>query len=152
MLAGDSNTHVQGVGECDVYPLQVGYHLGWVEEEGRYLCRSFIMSTTSCLSFGANSVSAVFSDIPFLTRCPLKIWLVTDSPSMVNPLGRIVVFHRRLKTCFQSKSEVRSSSPHFKLNNANWDRVSWRHQQNRKVSTLKGRPYKVTPHLLICGN
>jgi hypothetical protein len=44
----------------------------WLGEGRReILCRSFIMSMTPCLSFGANSASAGFSDILFLTRCPL---------------------------------------------------------------------------------
>ena len=84
---------------------------------------SLIIRTTSCLSLGARRVSAVEVDIPQATKWNFSVEALMGIPLMEIPLSRKRVFRKRLKTCFQSKSDVISLSPHLVLKNGNEERM-----------------------------
>lgn len=69
-------------------------------------------------------------DIPQATKWNFSVEVLRGMPLMEIPLSRKRVFRKRLKTCFQSKSDVISFFPHLVLKNSIEERA--------KCSLLEG--------------
>ena len=85
---------------------------------------NLIIRTKSCLSFGERRELAVVDDSPSERSWPRIISIVIRTWSIEKLFLWRSVFRNLLKTCFQSKSQVKPSCPQRRLKRGSCERVS----------------------------